>query len=241
MLIGSGKLRFAIGIALAALCFFPAARAAEKPKVRAITAFVRLDRAQYKTQVAGALTMLRGAKAALERAGYEVQGIRIATQPFPEYVRGLSTEEAVAFFKEYEALVKAEGFDASIGPAMLAPNADPGEAELLGEILSANLSLNASLTVADENGVRWEAVKAAARLIKHLEEHSPGGYANFNFAAAALVPQHTPFFPAAYHNGPGGRFAIALQSANVVAESFAKASATRDGNAIGSGDGLNAE
>ena len=33
--------------------------AAEKPKVRTITAFVRLDTTQYKQQVTDALTMLR--------------------------------------------------------------------------------------------------------------------------------------------------------------------------------------
>jgi uncharacterized protein (UPF0210 family) len=36
-----------------------------------------------------------------------------------------------------------------------------------------------------------------------------------------VVPPHTPFFPAAYHTGPGRRFALALQSANVVAEAYA--------------------
>jgi hypothetical protein len=197
--------------------------AAEKPKVRAVTAFVRIDRAGYKQQIAEALQLLRRAKAAIEKAGYEVQSIRITTQPFSEYTRGLSTADAVAFLKEYEALSKAEEFDASIGPAMHARGSDPREAELLGEILLANLRLNASLTIADERGVRWDAVRAAARLIKYLAEKSPGGYANFNFAAAALVPAHTPFFPASNHTGPGRSFAVALQGANVVAEAFASA------------------
>jgi hypothetical protein len=74
--------------------------AAEKPKVRAVTAFVRVDRSNYKAQIADALTFLRAAKAALEQAGYEVQSIRIATQPFGETVRGLSDDEALAFFAE---------------------------------------------------------------------------------------------------------------------------------------------
>ena len=203
--------------------FFSPARAAEKPKVRAVTAFVRIDRANYRAQVQEALTMLHGAKAAFEKAGYEVQSIRIATQPVGNYTRGLSTADAVAFFQEYEKLAKAEGFDASIGPAMFARDSDPQEADLLADVLSKNLLLNASLTVADENGVRWGAVQAAARVMKRLQQETPGGIANFNFAAAALVRPHTPFFPAAFHDGPGHRFAIALQSANVVAEAFASA------------------
>jgi uncharacterized protein (UPF0210 family) len=93
------------------------------------------------------------------------------------------------------------------------------QAELLGEILSSTKSLDASLVVAGEDGVRWSAVGAAARVMKKLEEteHSQG---NFRFAATAMVPPLTPFFPAAYHTGFGHQFAIALESANVVAAAF---------------------
>ncbi len=197
-----------------------AGQAAEKPKVRAITGFIRLERAHYKDQVQAALKTLRQAKAAYEKAGYEVQSIRIATQPFPEYTRGLSTEEVVAFFREYDALAKKEGFDAAIGPAMLRDDDDPRQADLLGEILRST-SLNASLSVAGEDGVHWNGVRAAARLIKYWSESSPGGITNFNFAATALVPPYTPFYPGSYHTGEGRHFAVALQSANVVAEAFA--------------------
>ena len=57
----------------------------DKPKIRAITAFINLDRAQYTEQVADALKMLRRAQVTFESRGYQVQTIRIATQPFPEY------------------------------------------------------------------------------------------------------------------------------------------------------------
>jgi uncharacterized protein (UPF0210 family) len=148
-----------------------------------------------------------------------VQGIRIATQPFPEYIKGLTTEQAVAFFKQYDALAVKEKFAASIGPAMLNAGDSDSQAELLGEILSNTKNLNATLVVAGEDGVRWRSIGAAARVMKKLEqtEHSQG---NFRFAAIAMVPPLTPFFPAAYHTGFGHQFAIALESANVVAAAF---------------------
>jgi uncharacterized protein len=190
-----------------------------KPKIRAITAFINLDRAQYKEQVADALKMLRRAQTIFESRGYQVQTIRIATQPFPEYTKGLTTEQAVAFFKEYDALAVKEKFAAAIGPAMLNAGDSDAQADLLGEILSKTKTLNATVVVAGEEGVRWKAVGAAARVIKKLEttEHSQG---NFHFAAIAMVPPLTPFFPAAYHTGFGHQFAIALESANVVAAAF---------------------
>jgi len=195
-----------------------AAPAQEKPKIRAITAFINLDRAQYKEQVADALKMLRRAQTTLESRGYQVQTIRIATQPFPEYTKGLTAQQTVAFFKEYDALAQKEKFAASIGPAMLNVD-DPGWADVLAQILSNTKTLNATLVVAGEDGVRWNAVGAAARVMKKLEEteHSQG---NFRFAAIAMVPPLTPFFPAAYHTGFGHQFAIALESANVVAAAF---------------------
>jgi uncharacterized protein (UPF0210 family) len=190
-----------------------------KPKIRAITAFINLDRNQYQQQVADALKMLRRAQTTFESRGYQVQGIRIATQPFPEYTKGLTAQQTVAFFKEYDALAQKEKFAAAIGPAMLNANDDAGWADLLAQILSNTKNLNATLVVAGEDGVRWNAVGAAARVMKKLEEtdHSQG---NFHFAAIAMVPPLTPFFPAAYHTGFGHQFAIALESANVVAAAF---------------------
>ena len=196
----------------------PAAQEA-KPKIRAITAFINLDRAQYQQQVADALKMLRRAQTTFESRGYQVQTIRIATQPFPEYTQGLTTEQVVAFFKQYDALAAKEKFAAAIGPAMLNANDLAGWADLLAEILVNTKTLDGSLVVAGEDGVRWGAVGAAARVMKRLQatEHSQG---NFRFAAIALVPPLTPFFPAAYHTGFGHQFAVALESANVVAAAF---------------------
>jgi uncharacterized protein (UPF0210 family) len=196
-----------------------AAAPADKPKIRAITAFINLDRAQYQLQVADALKMLRRAQTTFESRGYQVQTIRIATQPFPEYTKGLSKEQAIAFFKQYDALAEKEKFAPSIGPAMLNAGDSDSQAELLGEILSETKKLNGTVVVAGDDGVRWNAVGAAARVMKKLEEteHSQG---NFRFAAIAMVPPLTPFFPAAYHTGFGHQFAIALESANVVAAAF---------------------
>jgi uncharacterized protein (UPF0210 family) len=197
----------------------PADPDAVKPKIRAITAFVNLDRTQYQPQIADAVKMLKYARTVFESRGYEVQTIRIATQPFPQYIKGLSTEQALAFFRNYDAVAQQEKFDAAIGPAMLNADDSDAQADLLAEILKNTKTLNASLVVASDDGVRWRAVGAAARVMKKLEdtEHSQG---NFRFSAIAMVPPLTPFFPGSYHTGFGHQFAIALESANVVAAAF---------------------
>ena len=190
-----------------------------RPKIRAITAFINLDRGQYQQQVADALTVLKRARTVFESRDYEVETIRITSQPFPEYTKGLTTEQALAFFKNYDALATQQKFAASIGPAMLNTDDPESQADLLVDVLKNTKSINGSLVVADENGVRWPSVGAAARVMQKLAatEHSQG---NFKFAAIAFVPPLTPFFPASYHTGFGHQFAIALESANTVAAAF---------------------
>src|SRR5215475_6565074 len=93
-----------------------AAPAAVKPKIRTVTAFINLDPAQYEQQVAETMQMLRRAKTTLESRGYEVETLRIATQPFPEYTKGMGTQQAIAFFQKYDALSEKEKFLPGIGP-----------------------------------------------------------------------------------------------------------------------------
>jgi hypothetical protein len=218
---------FRAALLLAFALFFIAtsgARAAEpasKPKIRAITAFVCLDRAHYKEQIQDTLNFLRQAKSAFEKSGYEVQTIRITTQPFPEYTRGLSDEEVLAFFREYDALAVKEGFDASIGPAMMQDTDDPREAELLAKILANAKTLEGSVFIGGEDGIHWKSIRAAAGVMKYLETHSLHSQANFSFSTSSFVPDGTPFYPASYLVSEGKQFAIGLQSANVVAEAFA--------------------
>jgi len=198
-----------------------AAADVHKPRIRAITAFVHLERAHYTDEVQDALTFLRAAKKQLETSGYDVQTIRISTQPFPEYTKGLSPDDALAFFRAYDALAVKEGFDGAIGPAMVKDTDDPAAAELLARIIAQSKTLEASVVIAGEDGIHWHAIRAAAALEKYLEMNTAHSQGNFNFAATAFVPSGTPFYPGSYYTGAGKEFAIGLQSANVVADAFA--------------------
>jgi uncharacterized protein (UPF0210 family) len=207
-------------LASAAYAQQKAAPSPAKPKIRAITAFINLDRAQYKSQIADTLQMLRRAKTTFESRGYEVQAIRIATQPFPEYTKGLTTQQAVAFFKELDALSEKEKFMPGIGPAMLNANDPESQADLLAEIISNTKQIRGSIVIAGDDGIRWRAIGATARAIKKLEDTTENSQGNFNLGAIAEVKPLTPYFTAAYHTGFGHQFAIGLESANVVAEAF---------------------
>jgi uncharacterized protein len=196
--------------------------AANKPKIRAITAFIRLDRSHYESQIQEALSFLHQAKTQFEKTGYEVETIRITTQPFPEYAQGMSPADALAFFHDYDALAVKEGFDASIGPAMTKDSDDPRNAELLAQILSKSKTLEGSVAIAGEDGIHWNAIRATAGVIKYLSANTVHSQGNFSFTAAALIPPNTPFYPASF-TGEGKHFAIGLESPNVVAEALTNA------------------
>src|SRR6266550_9411215 len=100
-----------------------------KPKVRALTAFVQIERSHYQEQVQQALVMLRLGKAAFENGGYEVQTLRITTQPFPQYTQGMSKPEVLAFFEAFDDLAQRESFIPNIGPAMLQDSEDSSQVE----------------------------------------------------------------------------------------------------------------
>ena len=199
----------------------PATKESAKPKVRTITAFLTLNRDTYQQQIADTVDFLNKAKAVFEAAGFEVQTLRIATQPFPEYTRDLPPEDAFTFLRKLDHLAGEDGFIISVGPAMQHAGDDPHQAGLLANALAPAENMNGSVAIAGEDGIHWDAVGAAAGVISFLAEHSPRSQGNFSFAAVSMVPPGTPFFPAGYNSGNDHQFAIGLQSANVIAEALA--------------------
>ena len=199
----------------------PSSQTGARAKIRTITAFIRLERQTYRSQVAGALSLLKAAKAEFTKAGYEVETLRITTQPFPEYTNGQTREQVLAFFREYDRLAQQEGFAPDIGPAMSKDSDDASRAELLGQIIAATETINAFIVVADEAGIHWNAVRAAAQVNRYLEEHTVHSEGNFRFAAGAFPPAVAPFYPVSYTSGAGHEFAIGLESANIAQDVLA--------------------
>jgi uncharacterized protein len=196
--------------------------ASSNPKVRAITGFVRLDRPTYRKQITDALVVLRRAKAEFESSGYEVETVRLTTQPLAELVSGLSEEKALAFLAQLDDLSVRENFLPNVGPAMLHDSDDPAAMHLLERVLSTLPNLEGSTIIADEAGIHWKTIHRTAELVKYVSEHSPRSQGTFNFTATAMLKPFGPFFPGSYHTGAGGQFAIGFEGANVVRDVFAK-------------------
>ena len=213
----------ALALLLAVACAATAqAQDYTRPKVRAITAFVSLERTSYARQIAATLAVLHEAQHDFEQQGYTVESVRVTTQPLAELLRGQSDKEALAFLKALDELAAKENFLPNIGPAMLRDGDDPHTMQLLAQALSSLSQLNASAIIAGDDGIHWKVIREAARLVRYVADHSPHSQGTFNFAATAMLGPYGPFYPGAWHPGSGERLAIGFEGANVVQEVFAR-------------------
>ena len=192
------------------------------PKVRAITAFVHLDKQTYQRQLADALVVLRKAKADFESAGYQVETIRVTTQPLAELVVGMLEDQALTFLADLDQFSAKEGFLPNIGPAMLHEGDDPATMHLLERALSSLPNIEASTIIAADDGIHWKTIHRTAELVKYVSEHSPHSRGTFNFTATAMLRPFSPFFPGSYHIGSGAQFAVGFEGADVVRDVFVR-------------------
>ncbi len=218
--------RVLCGLILVAVAIAPAMRAdgTVKPRIRAITGFITIDAKSYASQIQEAVTFLSQVRDAVKAAGYDVAGIRISTQPFPQYTRELKRTDAMAVLHGINDLATTLRFAPNVGPAMVKDTDDTASVDLITDVLSEpGNRLNANIIVASEDGIHWNAVRQAARIIKTVGERSPHGQGNFNFGATAMLKPFGPFYPGAWHPGAGPRsFAIGLEAANVVMDVYAR-------------------
>jgi len=210
------KAILALALSAAALCAGP------RPKVRAITAFIDVDAQNYPHQIEDTVKFLNSARDAYRAAGWEVETIRIATQPFPQYTKGLSRDAALKVLHGIDSLGGKLQFTPSIGPAMWKDSDDAAPVDLLIDFLATPGRTNASLITAAEDGIHWNAIQQAARLIKTVSQRSAHGQGNLNFAAIAMLKPYGPFYPGAYHAGGSRAFSVGVEGAGVVAEVFAQ-------------------
>lgn len=221
--------RLVAAVLLCAVLLAPAgATGVARPKVRAITAFVHLDRSGYETQIAGTMKVLNAAKAEFARRGYETQTLRIVTQPLAQLVKGMSEPDALGLLKALDALSEKEGFMPNVSPAMLHDGDDPATMRLLAKALTTLPRLNASAIIADADGIHWKTIRETAKLVRYLSDNSPRSQATFQFAATAMLEPLGPFYPGAYHLGEGHAFSLGFEGANLVQEVFGRTNGDYD-------------
>src|SRR6266568_8161949 len=172
--------------------------------------------------IAHAGTFLQRASTRYTEAGYEVQTTRLSTRPIFDDLADWSPAALLKYVQELQRMLDDAGLSfCSLGTAQAARLDFPLERiDPVADLLASTSALNASVKLADsEYGLRAEAALPIARVMKQLAHETEEGFGNFRFAMLAGVAAGCPFFPAAYHDGPGS-LSLGLQGVDVVLEAL---------------------
>jgi uncharacterized protein (UPF0210 family) len=192
-------------------------------RIRTITAGVNLKSTSDVAAIESAIGFLQRTRKKFEDAGYEIQTLRIATQPLPEYLGAKSRQEALADLKKLDAAVSSRNVLLSIGPVITDDRYDPEFPAWAVELVKETKNINFSVSVASTpQGIHNQTARTAAEAMVAISKSSPGGEGNFRFTAAANCLPGTPFFPVAYHRGPTA-FSIGLETPGLLQDAFAQA------------------
>ncbi len=193
--------------------------------IRTITAGVTLSSLSDTVTLLAAIHFLQEARKEFTTKGYTVQTLRIATQPLPQYLHGMTRDEALPFLIALDNLVQKHQVILSIGPVMIDREQGEDIPDWAVKLLGATTRTSFSLSIADsKNGVLEQAIHVAALTISKIAANTQGGEGNFSFTACANCPAGIPFFPAAYHEGVNS-FALGIESPNILRDVFAKGAA----------------
>mmetsp|Transcript_2693 Transcript_2693/g.4077 ORF Transcript_2693/g.4077 Transcript_2693/m.4077 type:complete len:401 (+) Transcript_2693:142-1344(+) len=197
-------------------------------RIRTITSFITIDPSDFdneasslKEKINACSRLLRDGESQMTAAGFEVQTIRIATNPFGEWLVTNKEDDVNERLQRFNNLLS----DCDINFCSLGPSYDPDHTTTIcPEIVSiapGRFSCSANINAGDIT-----AALAAAKCIKTISlkdegEHLQGGLGNFRFAAASCIDT-VPFFPGA--RAPKGlgkdtiAFAVGLENGGFARE-----------------------
>jgi len=189
------------------------------PPVRAITIGLEDQHPLSSRAINAAGEALRKVSGAFERAGYEVQTVRLSTRPVLSDLAGWDPAAVTRYAGDLQESLDRAGVPfCSLGPAQ--QGASPDGVDGLADVIAGRDAINCSVMVATVGGgLDPAAARAAARVMLRLATETKEGFGNFNFAALACVEPGSPFLPAAYHAGPPN-LTVCLQGAGIVAEAL---------------------
>jgi len=169
-----------------------------------------------------AATILQKASTRYSEAGYEIQTVRLSTRPIFDDLADWAPTYLLTYAQQLQHMLDDVGLTfCSLGTAQATrPDFPLERIGLIADLLASTSALNATVQIAtEEHGLRAEAALPTAQVIRRLAHETEEGFGNFRFAMLACVGAGSPFFPAAYHNGPAS-LSIGLQGANIVAEAL---------------------
>ncbi|PKF63632.1 DUF711 domain-containing protein [Psychromonas sp. psych-6C06] len=191
-------------------------------KLRTITTFLVLDknRENWKKEIQKASEFCLTLANKFANQNYQVQSIRIVTNPFADYLNTTNHETARAdlqFIRDLLTSINSDGLRIRFAI---------GEAKTLHEIALlpalikefgdlCNACVNVSI---DEHSVLNKTlIDASVQAVKKIATMSERGEGNFNFTVNFNCQPLIPYFPASYHDSKlGNRYVIGLETPDLL-------------------------
>ncbi|HKU17343.1 MAG TPA: DUF711 family protein [Steroidobacteraceae bacterium] len=200
-------------------------------RVRTITTGLELSPQGESQRLASALQFLADAKRRFVDAGYEVQTLRMASNPWLATAAPRDRQQLLGRLRELDEIVGRHGVILSVGPVLTEDRADESLVQWCNELIGTTRSIHFSVVIASpERGLHAAAALTAAQIMKTLSRTLDDGVGNFTFAAAANIPAGTPFFPVGWHRGAES-VAFGVESPSVVERAFAAMTPGEDATA----------
>ena len=185
-------------------------------KIRTITTGFNVELPLKEEQISHIADFTHKARVLFESKGYAVQTVRIATQPWERYFE--SRDQIVSLVKALEGLTHKYGLDYSNVGTTLNEKLIP----IIYDMMESTSHMFCTVLVSDDRTISYERASQTAKLIRRLSRISKDGFTNLRFAAIFNTRPGSPFYPAAYHEGPTS-FAIGTENSDLVNKAFARA------------------
>ena len=185
-------------------------------KIRTITTGFNIELPLKEEQINHIANFTHKARRLFESRGYTVQTVRIATQPWERYFE--SRDQIVSLVKVLEDLTHKYGLDYSNVGTTVNEKLIP----IIYDMMESTSHMFCTVLVSDDRAISYERAEQTAKLIKRISRIGKDGFTNLRFAAIFNTRPGSPFYPAAYHEGPTS-FAIGTENSDLVNKAFARA------------------
>ena len=193
-------------------------------RVRAITAFTVLpaDAASWESILSEAKSQCDRLAASLARGGYQVQSIRIVSNPFGEYLDTSDIAASKADLERIRNILTRINQNSSlrirfaIGEACTAAEIAllPELIKDYGDLCNACVNVHADANCLPDN----ETILRCVEAVGTIGRITPRGEGNFNFTVNFNCSPLIPYFPAGYHRGEQGNcLVVGLETPDLLA------------------------
>jgi uncharacterized protein (UPF0210 family) len=190
-------------------------------KIRTITVGCEIKPDDMDSQISILSAKAHAIKERFLDHGYEVQTLRLSTQPWEQYLS--SPKDLSGLAKDLQKITKTNDIDYfNIGPT-----SDATKLPSLYDFFHHCSTGFCTSIICQHPHLYFDTIEKTAALIKKLSDLEPDGFANLRFAALCNIPAGTPFYPASFHQGPES-FGIGLENSDLVNISFERSTSIKD-------------